>query len=217
MNFGLRSIRVDPGLPVSNAASMVLAGAGPSPVSCLRLLPRRSSGKTMTKSTTRRDFAQLSLGAAGLTSALGISPQAATAAPDAVELRSELLFDLTLTALPPAKIGADRAVVAVSGGTFDGPRLKGTVIGPAGDWMIQRSDGSRLLDIRALLQTDDGQHISMMCRGIAYTPPGGTLYARILPMFETGAASYAWLNNVVAVGIYRPTAGKIVYRVYQIL
>jgi hypothetical protein len=56
-----------------------------------------------------------------------------------------------------------------------------------------------------------------MWRGIAYTPPGGTLYARILPMFETGAPKYAWLNNVVAVGLYRPTTGKIVYRVYQIL
>ena len=39
-----------------------------------------------------------------------------------------------------------------------------------------------------------------------------------MPMFETGAAKYAWLNNVaLAVGIYRPTVGKIVYRVYEIL
>lgn len=57
----------------------------------------------------------------------------------------------------------------------------------------------------------------MACRGIAYTPEGGSLFARILPMFETGAAKYAWLNNVVATGVYRPTAGKIGYRVYQIL
>jgi hypothetical protein len=46
---------------------------------------------------------------------------------------------------------------------------------------------------------------------------GGSLFARILPMFETGAAKYAWLNNVVAAGVYRPRAGKIGYRVYQIL
>ena len=108
-------------------------------------------------------------------------------------------------------------VVAVSGGTFEGPRLKGTVIGPAGDWIVQRDDGSRLLDVRALLQTDDGQRVYVMWRGIAYTPPGGTLHARILPMFETGAAKYARLNNVVAVGLYRPSAGKILYRVYEIL
>jgi hypothetical protein len=57
----------------------------------------------------------------------------------------------------------------------------------------------------------------MMWRGIACTPSGGTLHARILPMFETRAAKYSWLNNVVAVGLYRPTAGKIANRVYEIL
>ena len=168
----------------------------------------------MTHSPSRRGFAHLALAAAGTALAIGPLPAAAA---DAAEVRSEFLFDLTLATLPPSQVDADRVVTAVSGGTFDGPRLKGTVIGPSGDWMIQRRDGSKLLDIRALLQTDDGQPISMMCRGIAYTPPGGTLYARIVPMFETGAARYAWLNHVVAVGLYRPAAGKIVYRVYQIL
>ena len=31
------------------------------------------------------------------------------------------------------------------------------------------------------------------------------------------AAKYAWLNNVVAVGVYRPDLGKIAYRIYRIL
>jgi hypothetical protein len=154
--------------------------------------------------------------AMGITAAITTGSQLSYAA-EAPDVRSEFLFDLSLTTLPPADIGPDRTVVAVSGGTFDGPKLKGTVIGPAGDWMVQRHDGSRLLDVRALLQTDDGQRLYMMWRGIAYTLPGGSLYARILPMFETGAAKYAWLNNVVAVGIYRPAAGKILYRVYEIL
>jgi len=38
-----------------------------------------------------------------------------------------------------------------------------------------------------------------------------------LPIFETAAAKYAWLNNVVAVGVYRPDLGKIAYRIYRIL
>jgi Protein of unknown function (DUF3237). len=48
-------------------------------------------------------------------------------------------------------------------------------------------------------------------------PPGGAFNARILPVFETAAPKYAWLNNVVAVGLYRPHLGKIAYRVYRIL
>jgi hypothetical protein len=59
--------------------------------------------------------------------------------------------------------------------------------------------------------------ISMTSRGIGYTPPGRTLYARILPMFETGSTKYAWLNDIVSVGVYRKNQGKIAYRVYQIL
>jgi hypothetical protein len=36
-------------------------------------------------------------------------------------------------------------------------------------------------------------------------------------MFETGAAKYAWLNNIVSVGVNRPMPGKVAYRVYRIL
>jgi hypothetical protein len=57
----------------------------------------------------------------------------------------------------------------------------------------------------------------MNCRGIAYTPPGGTLWARMLPVFETGAARYLWLNNVVAVGVFRPIPDRVAYRIYRIL
>jgi hypothetical protein len=34
---------------------------------------------------------------------------------------------------------------------------------------------------------------------------------------ETGAEKYLWLNNIVAVGVHRALAGKVAYRIYQIL
>jgi hypothetical protein len=71
--------------------------------------------------------------------------------------------------------------------------------------------------LRIVLQTDDAQKILMTWHGISYTPQGGTHYARILPVFETGAAKYVWLNNIVAVGVHRPMPGKVAYRVYRIL
>jgi hypothetical protein len=136
------------------------------------------------------------------------------------KLQSEFLFDLNLEAGTPQNLGSSaggRLIVPVSGGTFNGPGLKGTIVAPGGDWIVQRPDGSRVLDVRILLKTDDGQEIYMSWRGIAYTPPGGVLFARILPLFETAAPKYAWLNNVVAIGVYRPDSGKIAYRVYRIL
>jgi Protein of unknown function (DUF3237) len=136
------------------------------------------------------------------------------------KLQSQFLFDLNLEAATPQTLGSaggGRLIVPVSGGTFAGPGLKGTIVAPGGDWIVQRPDGSRVLDVRILLQTDDGQKIYMSWRGIAYTAPSGVLSARILPMFETAAPKYAWLNNVVAVGVYRLDLGKIAYRVYRIL
>lgn len=132
-------------------------------------------------------------------------------------LRSELLLDLVIETETPHTVSAERLVVPVSGGTFTGPKLSGTVIAPAADWITRRADGSSVLDVRLMLRTSDDQKIFMSWRGIAYTPSGGALVARIVPTFETGASKYAWLNNVVAVGVYRPMPGKVAYRVHQIL
>src|SRR5262249_23757117 len=100
------------------------------------------------------------------------------------KLQSEFLFDLKLETGTPQNLGSaggGRLIVPVSGGTFSGHGIKGTIVAPGGDWIVQRPDGSRILDVRILLQTDDSQKIYMSWRGIAYSSPGGVLFARILP------------------------------------
>lgn len=178
---------------------------------------------------TRRTFAQLSAVAAGAFVAPALiaadttqttGATSPTAAADNENLQSELLFDLVFDKGAANVVGfpgGNRVIVPVLGGTFEGPKLKGTIASPSGDSIVARPDGSSLLDLRLLLQTDDAQKIYMACRGIAYTQEGGALFARLLPLFETGATKYTWLNNVVAVGVYRPVPGKIGYRVYRIL
>jgi uncharacterized protein DUF3237 len=150
----------------------------------------------------------------------GGSPPPTQTAPVEEKLQSELLFDLVLergTATNVGSPGGNKVVVPVAAGTFDGPKLKGTVVAPSSDTITVRQDGSSVLDLRLLLQTDDGQKILMTCRGIAYTTPDGALFARLQPLFETGAEKYSWLNRVVAVGVYRPVPGKVAYRIYRIL
>jgi hypothetical protein len=71
--------------------------------------------------------------------------------------------------------------------------------------------------VRIVMQTDDAEKVYVTWRGISYTPPGGMQYARIPPLFATGATKCVWLNNIVAVGVHRPMPGKVAYRVYQIL
>jgi hypothetical protein len=64
-----------------------------------------------------------------------------------------------------ATANGGRLIVPISGGTFTGPRLKGTIILPSGDWVVQGPDGSRILDVRILLQTDDGGSFSLLSLG----------------------------------------------------
>ena len=105
------------------------------------------------RSLTRRTFAKLSAAAA----ATAVGPilagrrLAASVTPQDDSLQSEFLIDLTLEAQSPHEVGGaggGRLVVPVAGGTFQGPRMKGTVITPSGDWILERPDGSRVLDVR---------------------------------------------------------------------
>jgi hypothetical protein len=143
--------------------------------------------------------------------AAGASQPASSEAPK-LEFLMEVAFDIG-----GAHSVGDRTTVAVTGGKFEGPKLKGTVLTPGGDWLVRRPDGTSVLDVRATLQTDDQQLIYMSYRGIMYTPKGGKQYWRTIPMFETGAEKFAWLNHIVCVGTGIPTPGKAVYRVFEVL
>ncbi|MGH8678175.1 MAG: DUF3237 domain-containing protein, partial [Burkholderiales bacterium] len=124
-----------------------------------------------------------------------------------------------------------RRIAPVSGGRFEGPRLRGAVLPQAGgDWILIRSDGSFQLDVRLTLQTDDAALIYMSYRGVRHASTEvsarlargeqvspGSYYFRTAPFFETGAEKYAWLNNIVAVGVGERMPASVRYDVFQIL
>ena len=101
-----------------------------------------------------------------------------------------------------------------TGGSFEGPRLKGLVKGRGGDWVTLRTDGSGRLDVRLLLETDDGASILMQYHGIV--TDGATVSARA-PLFETGDERYAWLNSGAGDRPGRVGDGDVKYDVYQLL
>jgi hypothetical protein len=146
--------------------------------------------------------------------AAGTFVPSATSAGEGDMLQSDFLMELVLEKGRPTEFAITSLLHDVIH-SFYVPQFR--VKADAVPGIVGRPDGSSVLDLRAVLQTDDEQKVSMTCRGIAYPTPGGPLHARILPLFETGSARYAWLNNVVAVGVLRPVPGKISYRVYEIL
>ena len=109
-----------------------------------------------------------------------------------------------------------RFIAPVTGGTFDGQKIKGTVVPPGGDWVHSRPNGTIHLDVRIQLVTDDGATILMTYNGIGVPQEDRTTAIRSAPLFETGAEAYAWLNDIQAVGIGTAGADSVTYEVYAL-
>jgi len=150
-----------------------------------------------------------------------------------IPLKSEFLFTLTGTVATALDIGhtpsGKRRIYPISGGDFEGPRLKGKVLEGGSDAMLVRADGVAQPDVRSILKTDDGQLIFMRYGGMRHGPAevmerlalGENVepteyYFRITPLFETGSPKYEWLNKIVAVGIGNRLANGPIYYVYEI-
>lgn len=115
----------------------------------------------------------------------------------------EFLFSLTATLREGAPVIANgpqgtRVVAIVTGGSFEGPKLRGSVDNSGGDWVTVRADGNIKLDVRVLLKTEDGADIFMRYEGTGIRKDG-QLKLVTAPLFETGDQRYAWLNNVQAI------------------
>jgi len=150
-------------------------------------------------------------------------------------MNTRLLMTLRVTVAAPHSIGAvphgTRRTAPLTGGEFEGPRLRGFVLpGGSGDWLLLRADGVLELDLRATLRTDDGALISMKSFGLRHGPPDvmaamargepvdpSTYYFRTTPRFETAHPAYAFLNHLVTVasGDRRPEGP--IYTIHEVL
>ena len=146
------------------------------------------------------------------------------------------LFTLSLTVDPNmADVGETpygrRRIATVTGGSFEGQEIRGTVLpAPGGDWLTQRRDGIVTLDVRLTLKTHDEHLVYMQYRGMRHGPPWviealtkgekvdpGQYYMRATPWFETASEKYRFLNRIVCVATGRREAAGPVYDVFQIL
>lgn len=98
-----------------------------------------------------------------------------------------------------------RNVVPITGGTFEGPLLKGTILNGGADYQLSSADGSRT-EIEAIysIRTDDGINIHIRNCGIISSSKDKegrpSFYFKCAPRFEAPADSrYAWLNNAIFV------------------
>jgi hypothetical protein len=122
-----------------------------------------------------------------------------------------------------------RRIGLVQGGSFEGDRLSGEVVS-GNDWQTVRDDSCTKLDVRLLLKTTDDALIVMSYTVLRAGPPEvmqaldrgeapdpSTYYFRMVPMFETSAKKYDWLNRIISVGIGNRLADGPVYSIFEVL
>ena len=148
-------------------------------------------------------------------------------------MTSRLLMMLQVVVAPPQKLGAvphgTRVIAPITSGSFEGPRLRGKVLG-GGDWTLSRSDAVLELDLRITLETDDGALINMTSFGLRHGPPEvlaalargesvdpSKYYFRTAPRFETSASPYAFLNRLIAVSSGDRRASGPIYTIEEVL
>jgi hypothetical protein len=150
-------------------------------------------------------------------------------------MNTRLLMMMYVKVGTPLNIGTvphgTRRTAPLTGGTFEGPRLRGTIVpGSSADWQLLRSDGVLEMDLRFTLRTDDGALISMSACGLRHGPPEAiaaigrgetvdpsTYYFRTISRFETAHPSYSFLNRLIAVASADRRPEGPIYSIHEVL
>jgi hypothetical protein len=123
-----------------------------------------------------------------------------------------------------------RRIVPLTGGTFTGPELNGTLLpGSSADWQIVLRDGTALGDIRYTLQTSGGHLLYVQSRGVRYGSAdvlerlvrGEDVDAseytfRTSTQIEAAAPELDWVNRGVFISVGGRRPGAVIYETYLI-
>jgi hypothetical protein len=147
---------------------------------------------------------------------------------------TEFAFEARVSVQAPLVVGQSshglRRVVPITGGTFEGPAVRGRVVPGGADWQFVRPDGALAVEARYTLETADGVLIMVTNRGIRRGPPAvmerlgrgepvdpSEYYFRTTAEFEAPVGSrYAWLNESVFVGVAERRADAAIIRFYRV-
>ena len=146
----------------------------------------------------------------------------------------EFAFEAHVRLGAPLELGAihsgvERRIIPITGGTFEGPAIKGRVLAGGADWQIVRPDGTAELDARYTLQTDTGALISVVNQGLrtgspealaklraGQSVPSSSYYFRAVPKFETCDARLQWLCRSIFIASGERLAAAVILRFWRV-
>ena len=146
----------------------------------------------------------------------------------------EHIFSYTVTLNPPEVIGpvpeGARANFYVSGGEATGPKVNGKFRPVGGDWLVIRTDGVGILDVRATIETrDEGALIYPSYTGVGDLGEdgyekflrgelSGSIPLRVAQRYVTSHPDYRWINRLqcLRIGEVNPERSEGGYDVYAV-
>lgn len=155
---------------------------------------------------------------------------------EAVSPTLEYICELKVTTDKAMSVGqtahGERRIIPITGGTFEGPNMKGTVLNGGADYQFVNKENTRT-EIEAIytIKTDDGVLIHIRNVGVVIKTPENTAklakgepmdasknYFRAAPKFEAPADSkYDWMNNAIFVCKGIPTGqGYVRIQVWKV-
>jgi hypothetical protein len=103
-----------------------------------------------------------------------------------------------------------RNIVPITGGTFSGPGIEGTIIAGGWDWQLTRADGCTEIEADYMIKTNDGVVINVVNVGALCPPgPGATMPPKTQPRFEAPSGRYDWLNRSAFIGTLEIAPGSV--------
>ncbi|MBB3178040.1 DUF3237 domain-containing protein [Variovorax sp. Sphag1AA] len=149
---------------------------------------------------------------------------ATTATIPMVVPKTEFVYESVVDLAPTVQLGmspfGERRMVPITGGTFEGPGLRGIVVPGGADRQLVRRDGSVALDAIYELQTEDGVIISVRNRVLSRRPKDAPPYVYSNIELTAPEGRYGWLNDFVYVGTLnslRPQRAAVVIRAFKVL
>jgi hypothetical protein len=148
--------------------------------------------------------------------------------------RLNLIYRLEASVGDPQDLGeisaGHRRIVPLTGGTFSGPELRGTLLaGASADWQIILPDGTALGDVRYTLKTDGGDLLYVRSQSVRHGSTAvlerlgrgedvdaGEYTFRGLVNIETGAGSLDWFNKGTFISVGGRQRGGVIYEVYLV-
>jgi hypothetical protein len=138
-----------------------------------------------------------------------------------------LAFELEAQVGPPLKFAGaqgERRVIPILSGTFTGPDLRGVVVPGGADYQRVHADGFTEVEARYLLETDQGERIDVVNRGMRHAAPDviaalnaghavdpAQVYFRTTPVFDTASPRLRWMvrSIFIATGQRAPAGVRI--------